>query len=135
MAGPELKPDFESTTAVLVRRAPGLAWLPAVMRKNFTPRALWTAITILAGGVAYVGNALHDIPRQQESIVDLKAERQRDRELLEKIDTQLAVVNSRVGDIVLEVDRQREWRERIEDVAEAPPHAHVQRRLGGEVRH
>jgi hypothetical protein len=118
-----VKPDFESTTAMLARRAPGLAWLPSFLHKRFTPAGLWTAVTALGIGIAYVVSAQHDIHRHQESIAVLQANRDKDVELLQKIDTQLAIVNTRLSDITTEVDRQREWRERIEDVAEtSPPH-------------
>ena len=103
---------------------PQLAWL-VPFRNYLTPSALWAAIGALAFGIGYVVNAQHDLHRHQESITDLQADRNQDRELLQKIDTQLAVMNSKIGDIATEVDRQREWRERIEDVAEAPPHARL----------
>jgi septal ring factor EnvC (AmiA/AmiB activator) len=122
------KQDFESTTAVLARRAPGLAWLPAVFRKHLTPAALWSAIVALAVAIGYVVNAQRDIHRHQESIAELQTSRQQDRELLQKIDTEIAVMDSKIGDIATEVDRQREWRERIESVAEeSPPHARHRR--------
>jgi hypothetical protein len=120
--------DYESTQAILARRAPGLVWIPEMVRKKLTPGALWLAITMLAGAIGYVVNAQHDLHRHQESIADLQASRLHDRELLEKIDMELAVVNTRIGDVVTEVDRQREWRERIEGVAEEQPHA-AKRRL------
>lgn len=120
------KGDWESTTAVLARRAPGLAWLPSALRQRLTPAALGSAITALAIAIAYVVNAQHDIHnaqsdvhRLQESVTGLEKE----RDLLHKIDTQLAVMNSKVDTIATEVDRQREWREKIEDAAESPPHA------------
>ena len=123
----EEKEKWESTTAILARRAPGLAWIPAPLRKHFTPAALWAAITTLAVAIAYVVNAQSDIHKHQESITELQATRKEDRELLETISTQLAVLNSKIEDIDTEVERQREWRERIEDVAEAPPHARKHR--------
>lgn len=110
------KPDFGATTAVI-----------AYVRKRITPGAIWGAITALAVAIAYVVNAQHDLHRHQESITDLQQERQQDRDLLQKIDTQIAVMGSKVDNIANEVDRQREWRERIEDVAEAPPHARRKR--------
>jgi hypothetical protein len=118
--------DWESTTAVLARRAPGLAWLPSAIRQRLTPAALGSAVTALAIAIAYVVNAQHDIHnaqndvhRLQESVASLEQE----RDVLHKIDTQLAVMNSKVDTIADEVDRQREWREGIEREAEAPPHA------------
>jgi TolA-binding protein len=122
-AAAAVKIDFESTTAMLARRAPGFAWLPKAMRSHFTPGALWTAVSVIAVAIAYVVNAQHDIHRHQESIAALQEARTSDRELLQKIDTQLAVLNTKIGDMANEVERQREWRERIEDVAEAPPRA------------
>jgi hypothetical protein len=118
--------DFESTTAILRRRAPGLAWLPSALRQRLTPAALGSAVAALAIAIGYVLNAQHDIHnaqndvhRLQESVTSLEKE----RDLLHKIDTQLAVMSSKVDGIATEVDRQREWRERIESVAESPPHA------------
>lgn len=118
--------DFESTTAILKRRAPGLAWLPSAFRQHFTPAALWSAITALAIAIGYVVNAQHDIHNAQNDVHRLQdsvASLEHEREVLHKIDTQLAVMNSKMDGIATEVDRQREWRERIEDVAESPPHA------------
>lgn len=116
------KPDFGATTAVN-KYAPGLAWLMP-FRNYVTPTALWTAISALALAIGYLVHAQISLERHQELITGLKEDRAQDRELLQKIDTQLAVMNSKVDTISDEVDRQREWRERIEDVvAEAPPHA------------
>lgn len=112
--------DWESTTAILKRRAPGLAWLPVALRQRLTPAALGSAITALAIAIAYVVSAQADIHGLQKDM----AEQQKQLDLLHKIDTQLAVMNSKVDGIATEVDRQREWRERIESVAEElPPHA------------
>lgn len=111
--------DWESTTAVLARRAPGLAWLPVALRQRLTPAALGSAVTALAIAIAYVVSAQHDIHNLQKDV----AETQKQLDLLHKIDTALAVMNSKVDGIATEVDRQREWRERIEDAAELPPHA------------
>ena len=119
------KPDLSATGAIK-KYAPGMAWL-LPFRDYLTPSALWTAIAALAVAIAYVVNAQHDLHRHQDSIADLQQERTQDRELLQKIDMQLAVMNSRLGDIALEVDHQREWRERVEEVAEAPPHARKRR--------
>jgi hypothetical protein len=114
------KTDWESTTAVLERRAPGLAWLPTALRQRLTPAALGSAITALVIAIAYVVSAQHDIHNLQKDV----AETQKQLDLLRKIDTALAVMNSKVDGIAAEVDRQREWRERIESVAEElPPHA------------
>ena len=123
----EPKPDFESTTEMLRRRAPGLAWLPSILREKFTPAALVSAVTALVATVAYVVNAQHEIHNAQEGVRRLQssvASLERERDVLHKIDTQLAVMNNKVDDIASEVDRQREWRERIEGIAESsPPHA------------
>jgi len=118
--------DWESTTAVLARRAPGLAWLPSALRQRLTPAALGSAVTALAIAIAYVVNAQHDIHNAQRDIHQLNdtvTDLQKQADVLHKIDTQLAVMNSKVDNIADEVDRQREWRERIESVAEMGPHA------------
>lgn len=115
--------DWESTTSVLARRAPGLAWLPDFVRQRLTPIALSSVILSLAAAMWYVIDAIHDLHRHQESITELRQDRQSDHDLLEKIGTQLAVLDSKIDTIGSEVDRQREWRERIESVAEETPHA------------
>jgi hypothetical protein len=118
--------DWESTTSVLARRAPGLAWLPNILRERFTVTGLVTAVTALVATVAYILNAQHEIHEakeglrmQQNSITDLE----KDRDVLRKIDTQLEVMGAKVDGIADEVDQQRQWRNRIEGIAESPPHA------------
>jgi septal ring factor EnvC (AmiA/AmiB activator) len=118
--------DWETTTAVLARRAPGFAWLPRALRERLTPAALWSAITALAIAVTWLINAQHDIHQLKESSAESQksvADLRQQLDILHKIDTQLAVMNTKVDGIASEVDRQRQWRERIEDAAEAPPHA------------
>jgi len=115
---PDKPNDWESTTQILARRAPGLAWLPAGMREHFTPAALGSAVTALAIAIGYVLNAQHDISKLKDSV----SEQGKQLELLHRIDTQLAVVSTSMADIAAEVNRQREWRERIEDLAESGPH-------------
>lgn len=112
------KPDFESTTAILARRAPGLRWL--LPFKNYlTPAAVGSAVASLAVAIWYVVAATHELHSAQTDISNL----QKQAELLNDIKTQIAVVNSKVDTIANEVSRQREWREKIESAAEAPPHA------------
>lgn len=118
--------DWESTTAMLARRAPGFAWLPVALRQRLTPAALWSVITALAIAVTWLVNAQADIHQLKESSTESQksvADLRQQLDLLHKIDTQLAVMGNKVDTIATEVDRQREWRERIESVAEAPPHA------------
>lgn len=122
---PENK-DFESTTAVLRRRAPGFAWLPAVLRRRLTPAALGSALTGLVVTIGYVVSAQHDLRTAQHDIGKLNetvTDLQKQSDLLHKIDTQIAVMNSKIDVIADEVNRQREWRDRIENAAELPPHA------------
>lgn len=119
--------DPHGTTAVLELRAPGFAWLPRVLRERLTPAVLGSAITALAIAIAYIVNAQADIHHLKESSAESQksvAELRQQLDILHKIDTQLAVMNSKVDGIATEVDRQREWREQIERAAEdLPPHA------------
>lgn len=120
----EDKRDWESITSVLERRAPGFAWLPVVLRQRLTPAALWSVITALAISVTWLVNAQADIHQLKESSAESQksvAELRQQLDILHRIDTQLAVMNSKVDGIATEVDRQREWRERIESVAEELP--------------
>jgi cell division protein FtsB len=119
----EEKPDFESTTAVLARRAPGLAWLPNFLRQRLTPAALSSAIGALVLGLWIAITWIVSVRHMQETVASLE----RERDLLHNINTQLQVMNSKVDGIATEVDRQRQWRERIESEAEAPPHPRKRR--------
>jgi len=119
----EQKPDFGSTTTVLEKV--GLGWLPRGLRGHLTPAALGSALTALCIAIGYVVNAQHDFRNAQRDIRQLHdtvGDLQRQSDLLHKIDTRLAVMSAKVDDIANEVDRQRKWREKIEDVAENPPH-------------
>jgi hypothetical protein len=111
--------DFESTTQILARRAPGLAWLPAAFRNHLTPTAVWSAIGALAIAIGYVINAQHELHTARNDIAAL----QKQTEILTDIKSHLAVMDNKLDTIALEVDRQRQWRERIESVAETPPHS------------
>lgn len=108
--------EFTTTTRIKLR------WL-LPFRNYLTPSALWAAVTALAIAIGYVASAQHDLGRLKEESIHQEAQANLQSELLHKIDTQLAVMDAKVDTIANEVDRQREWREKIEDVAEAPPHA------------
>lgn len=121
----EDKPDFGSTTAVIVR----------AVRKRLTPATVWGAIGTVTIAIGYVLNAQHDISRLKETVAQLEqgrkeaaGERDQDRDLLHKIDKAVDVMGSKVDTIADEVDRQREWREHVEGIAESPPHAARRRR-------
>lgn len=119
------KEGEESTTAVLERVAPGLAWLPKVLRDRLTPAVLGSAVTALAIAIAFVVNAQADMRNAQRDIHQLNdtvAEQQKQLNVLHEINTKLVVMNVKIDTIANEVDRQREWRERIESAAELPPH-------------
>lgn len=119
------KPDFGSTTAVN-QYAPGLAWIPRVVRDKLNPAALGSAITALAIAIGYVVNAQHDISRLKESVAESRKsmdDMHQKLDILQDIKTQLAVMGSQLNGISDEVDRQREWRSHIEDAAESGPHA------------
>lgn len=123
-------PDFESTTQVLARRAPGLAWIPKVVRDNLSPKALWSSLLALVIAIGYVLNAQHSINQLKDESVQGRQSVSKLQEqvgLLHEIDTQLKVMNTKVDAIAAEVDRQRQWRERIEAVAETPPNARKRR--------
>ena len=124
----EEKPDFGSTTTVLEKV--GLGWLPRGLRGHLTPAAMGSALTALCIAIWYVVNAQHDIRNAQRDIRqihDTVGDLQRQSELLQDIKTQLAVMGSKVDTIADEVDRQRAWRDGIEQAAESPPHARRRR--------
>jgi hypothetical protein len=121
------KHDFESTTAVLKRRAPGLAWLPAVFRERLTPAALWGAIVATAGMLVLAVTAWVSTQKNMEHLQELsvhaQAHEQKTDELLQQLVTGQAVMNATMGEFKAEQDRQRQWRDRIEQEADSPPHA------------
>jgi hypothetical protein len=101
----------DSTTQILKRVAPGLAWLPRLLRDNLTPAGLIGTASALAVAVTWIVVAQHDI-------IDLKdrvAKAEADHELLVKIDSKLDTLSEEMG-------RLRDWRERIEEEAETQPH-------------
>jgi cell division protein FtsB len=120
---PDKQRSWETTTAILRRRAPGLAWLPSFLRQRLTPVALWGAIGILAVSIAYVVNAQRDLNRHQESITDLQRDRAQDRDMLQQIVNSQTAMSGKIDTLTDEMNRQRDWREKIEEVAESGPHA------------
>lgn len=123
------KPEYDGARTGLYEKV-GLGWLPRILRGRLTPAALGSVVTALCVAIWYVVSAQHDLRTAQRDIHQLHdtvGNLERQTELLHKIETQLAVMESKVDDIANEVDRQREWREKIEGVAELPPHARKRR--------
>jgi peptidoglycan hydrolase CwlO-like protein len=117
------KPDFGNTTAVI-----------AYVRKRLTPTVAWSAIgalvTALVVSTTWIKTTQSDIRHLEDAVAESKksvADIRQQLDILNKIDTQIAVMNGKVDNIADEVDRQREWRERIEGIAESPPHARKRR--------
>jgi hypothetical protein len=105
-------PERDSTTQILKRLAPGLAWLPRMLRDNLTPAGLIAAVSMLIAAITWIVAA-------QRNISDLKdrvAKAETDHALLVAIDTKLDTLSDEMG-------RLRDWRERIEEQAEIQPHA------------
>jgi hypothetical protein len=104
----------EDTTVVLKRIAPTLALLPRFVRAA-SPAAVWAAMGSLFAaslGMYHAMVAAHtEVGEFKEAIRELQADR---KNVLER----LARVEQLETDIKEEQDRQREWRERIEYVAE-----------------
>jgi type VI protein secretion system component VasK len=121
------KHDFLSTTQVLIARAPGLAWLPRVLRQRLTPAALWGAIVGMVGMLVLAVTAWvstqKNIAHLQELSARAEAHEQKTDELLQQLVTGQAVTNGKIDGMTDEMDRQRRWREGIEREAESPPHA------------
>lgn len=116
--------DRESPTARLKILAPGLAWLPRFVRDKLTPALVGSAVTFLFGALAYVFNSPQkDIARVQESMTELKQSVDAVLALSTKNDKQSAVLSNQVTELTNKVDHQQERWERIDSVAETPPHA------------
>jgi hypothetical protein len=120
------KHDFGATTAV------NLVWEKA--KSKITPKVLWSAIGVLVGilGAAITGwvTTQSDIRGLEKTVARLESERaeavaqrERDRELLNKIDKAVGEVGVKLDNIADEVDRQREEWDHVHGIAESPPHA------------
>lgn len=114
-----MEENFGSTTAVI-----------AYVRRRVTPTVLWSAIgalvTALVVSITWLVTMQSDVRQLKEGVSESKksvADIRQQLDLLHKIDTQLAVMGGQINSIADEVDRQREWRDRIEGIAESPPHA------------
>jgi hypothetical protein len=105
-------------TTILRRIAPGIAWVPRIVRENLTPTMLWSMLAALVTAVSFVVHAQISLATLDKRVAVLEEQ----RELLEKIDKRLDGVAGDVGAIKAEVDQQRGWRDRIEAQAEAPLH-------------
>jgi hypothetical protein len=119
--------DTESTTVVLKRIAPGYAWLPRALRERLTPLALYSVIATAVGAIVIAVTSWvttqSTIHRLEENATESAADRKEVRDLLQTIQTGQALMGKDIRSITDEVGRQREWREKIEGVAELPPHA------------
>lgn len=132
--GVENKFDPGSTTAVRVH-SPGVAWLPRVIREKLTPAIAWSVFAALVGAlviaITWLVTTQSDIHQLKEAVLESKksvAELRQELELLHKIDTRLAVMDSKMDGIATEVDRERARWDRVESVAaETPPHARKRR--------
>lgn len=115
--------NFNSTQMLKIH-APGLAWLPRVVRDKLTPALVGSAITTAFMAIAYIFNSPQkDIQRVQEIIAQQQVHEAKTDELLQQLVTGQAVMNAAMGDFRDEQDRQREWRDRLSEIAETPPHA------------
>ncbi len=115
--------DFGSTTAVI-----------AYVRRRVTPTVLWSAIgalvTALMVSITWLVTMQSDVRQLKDTVAESKRsvlDMQQKLDLLQDIKTQLAVMSGKVDTIADEVDRQRERWERIEGIAENPPHARKRR--------
>lgn len=108
--------DVDSTTVVLKRNF--LRGLRGLLRDEVTFKALWGVVTALVIAIGWVINAQVNVHRLQESVSDL----QKDRELLQTINTNIAAMSSKIDGIAKEVDYQHEEWDRVHNVAESPPH-------------
>lgn len=111
-------------TARFKALAPGLAWLPRFIRDKLTPALVGSALTFLFGALAYFFNSPQkDIARVQESVTELKQAVDQVLTLSNKNDKQSAVMSTQISELTTKVDHQQERWERIDSVAESPPHA------------
>ncbi len=136
MTTPEDPSPDPSATGVLKKHAPGVAWVPRIIREHFTPSAFFTSLSVLTLAIGYVLNVQHDlsiaqreIHSNQNDVHRLQEKVAREEEARVKIESRLAVLAEVDRQRDIELARLREWRERIEQEAETPiPHATRRRR-------
>lgn len=113
----------ETDTSILKRLFPGWRAYLAMSLRRVTLPALWSVSLVIIGAVITGSSrVIHD----ESNINDLSNRVQKlesQQELLQKIDHDLTRLDEKVNGIKGDLDQQIEWRNRVEDVAEIPPHA------------
>lgn len=116
--------EEHSRTGRFKALAPGLAWLPRFVRDKLTPALVGSAVTFLFGALAYVFNSPQkDIARVQESVTELKQAVDQMLTLAHQNEINQADMGRQVTDMAKELDLERARWERIDSVADMPPHA------------
>lgn len=105
------------------RRWPESAWLVPFLR-YLTPALVGAALATIIGWLVYVFNSPQkDIARVQASVTELKQAMDQVLALSTKNDKQQAVMSKQLEAQTAEIAHQRERWERIDSIADMPPHA------------
>lgn len=105
------------------RRWPESAWLVPFLR-YLTPALVGAALATIIGWLVYVFNSPQkDIARVQASVTELKQAVGQMLALQHQSDTRQADLGRQVTDMAKELDHERERWERIDSIADMPPHA------------
>ena len=105
------------------RRWPESAWLVPFLR-YLTPALVGAALATLIGWLVYFFNSPQkDIARVQASVTEMKQSVDAVLALSTKNDKSQAVLSQQVTELTTKVDHQQERWERIDSVADMPPHA------------
>lgn len=103
----------ETTTLLLKRVAPGLSWLPRILREHFSPAAAWSVLCVLVSCGVTIGEFIHRLDQDSTNLRELK-----DR--VQELNTKVEVMNTEVENMKGDIADQQQWREHIEDAAERP---------------
>lgn len=117
--------DGPGQTTLSLRRV-GFDWMPRFLRGRLTPMSVASAIGSLAIAIAWVLDARHDLSDAEADIKRLQtavAESAQDRLRLSSIEANASALKAKVDDSETQVERLQDWHDKIEELAEAPPHA------------
>lgn len=119
----DAKPDFGGTTAIV-----------AYVRQHVTPKGLWWAIAGLLGtlvpalfiAITWIVTTRSGMEELQGKVKESKqsvTDMQQKLDMFQDMRTDIAVIKSTMVEFKAEQDRNRERWDRIDRIAELPPHA------------
>lgn len=117
------KPDFESTSAFMKRKAPGVAWLPKALQEYMTPTAVAAVAIAAITAISSMVKIYHDLETTEKELTQAQITIGALNKEREESHTDIRVLTSQVNELSDRVDKIESWKDRIEGIADSPPHA------------